>query len=83
MRKVIHIKIQLFSDFLQYLPPNTDLSGWEFSFENETTIRDLLTQIKIPTDSPMVITINDTNKTSEYPLQDMDVVKIFPIAMGG
>ena len=83
MRKAIRVKIQLFSDFLQYLPPNTGLTGWEVSIEEKKTIDDLLNQIMIPTDLPMVITVNDANKTSEYPLQDTDIVKIFSIAMGG
>ena len=80
---MIRIRVQLFSDFLQYLPPNTDFSGWMTSVEDGTTIQDLLAQIMIPVNSSLIITVNDTNKTSDYSLQDLDFVKIFPIAMGG
>jgi len=83
MKRSISIKIQLFSDLLQYLPPNTDFSGWLASVEDGTTIHDLFAQIMIPVNSSLIITVNDTNKTSEYSLQDLDFVKIFPIAMGG
>jgi hypothetical protein len=83
MKKTISIKIQLFSDLLQYLPPNTDFSGWIVSVEEGTTIHDLLVQIMLPVNFSLIFTVNDTNKSSEYPLQDLDFVKIFPIAMGG
>jgi hypothetical protein len=83
MKKTISIKIQLFSDLLQYLPPNTDFSGWMASVEEGTTIYNLLAQIMIPVNSSLIFTVNDTNKTSDYSLQDLDFVKIFPIAMGG
>jgi hypothetical protein len=53
------------------------------SVEDGTTIHDLFAQIMIPVNSSLIITVNDTNKTSEYSLQDLDFVKIFPIAMGG
>ena len=77
------VRIQMFSNFLKYLPQNTGLTAWDVPLSEGTSIRDLLIHIKIPLDSPMVITVNDTNMTSEYTIQDKDVIKIFPVAMGG
>jgi hypothetical protein len=83
VKKSISIKIQLFSGLLQYLPPNADISGWMAIVEDGITIQDLLAQINIPVDSSLIITVNDTNETSEYSLKNLDFVKLFPIAMGG
>ena len=34
-------------------------------------------------EKPKVLTVNDKHQQKEYILKDQDVVKIFPIAMGG
>ena len=73
----------MFSHFQNYLPSQAKRDKCLIETETGTTISALLKQLGIPEDMARVITVNDTNRKEDFVLNDTDMVKIFPAAMGG
>jgi len=77
------VTVRLFSHFMKYLPSETEQDTWCVNLATDTTVADLLTRLGLPSDIDRVITINDENQTEDVLLQEGDVLKVFPVAMGG
>ena len=77
------ITIKAFSDYRKYIPQDASPGGWEVDITDGATIAELLEQIGIPADTPKVLTVNDTNEKADRVLKPNDLLKIFPMAMGG
>ena len=73
----------MFSHFQKYLPAQAERDKCLIETETGTTVSALLKQIGIPEQIARVVTVNDTNRKEDFILNDDDIVKIFPAAMGG
>lgn len=73
----------MFSHFQKYLPAQAERNKTLIETETGTTVSALLKQIGIPEQIARVVTVNDTNRKEDFILNDDDIVKIFPAAMGG
>lgn len=73
----------MFSHFQKYLPAQAEGDKCHIETETGTRISILLKQLGIPEEMARVITVNDTNRKEDFILNDADMVKIFPAAMGG
>ena len=73
----------MFSHFQKYLPAQAERNKCLIETETRTTVSALLIQLGIPDQVARVITVNDTNRKEDFILNEDDMVKIFPAAMGG
>ncbi|MFC2115383.1 MoaD/ThiS family protein [Bacteroidota bacterium] len=77
------VTVRMFSNFRKFLPPDADRDKCVVEIEQGADVSELLDKLKIPPRMARVITVNDTNRKENYKLDDRDIVKIFPVAMGG
>jgi sulfur carrier protein ThiS len=77
------VTVRLFSHFVKYLPAEAERDTWCASLADGTTVADLLARLQLPSDVDREITINDQNRTEDVVLRQDDVLKVFPVAMGG
>lgn len=77
------IIIRAFSAYQKYLPQDTPPTGLEIEVNDGITIEELLLQTGIPLDTPKIFTINDSNQKPDCIMHHGDVLKIFPMPMGG
>jgi sulfur carrier protein ThiS len=76
------VTVRLFSHFMKYLPSEAERDGC-VNLAADTTVADLLARLQLPSDVDRVITINDENCAEDVVLRQGDVLKVFPVAMGG
>jgi hypothetical protein len=79
----MEITVRMFSDFQKYLPADAVRDSCVVNMEKTVSVAELIESFKLPDKKPRVITVNDTNRKENFILDDKDVVKIFPAAMGG
>lgn len=77
------VTVRLFSHFMKYLPSEAERDTWCVNLATDTTVADLLTRLGLPSDVDRVITINDESRVEDVVLREGDVLKVFPVAMGG
>ncbi|MFC1762147.1 MoaD/ThiS family protein [Planctomycetota bacterium] len=77
------VTVRLFSHLVKYLPPEAKHDTWTTALETDMCAGDLLTRLGFPPDIPRAITVNDENHKEDVVLQEGDVLKVFPVAMGG
>ena len=51
--------------------------------ETVSTVGDILRKLDIPAEEVSILLVNDNNKKTETPLQDGDIVALFPPVGGG
>ncbi len=78
------IQLRLFASLAGYLP---DQKSSPFSslveLEEGTTIKSLISQLKIPSDLPRIIFLNGVHAEETMVLKDEDRLGIFPPLAGG
>ncbi len=77
------VTVRLFSSFTKFLPPDAERDSFRVETEADADLVSLMGQLNLPPKMPRVITVNDTNRKEDFVLGEGDVVKIFPVAMGG
>lgn len=77
------LTVRLFSSFTKFLPAEAERDSFKVEAEAGTDLASLMEQLHIPARMTRVITVNDTNRKEDFVLGEGDVVKIFPVAMGG
>jgi hypothetical protein len=77
------IRIRLFSDIKKYLPPGSVGDSCELTLEDGASVGELKGFLGIPEQKKCVVTVDDTNRKEDHVLEENDMVKIFPAAMGG
>jgi len=77
------VTVRMFSNFQKFLPPDAERDKCEVEIADGADLAELMDKLKIPTQMARVITVNDTNRKEYFKLDDRDIVKIFPVAMGG
>ena len=78
------IKIKLLTQMKQYLP-DSDLPGHTRSVEVKegTVIREVLSELGIPEDTPKVILLNDRQGKLDDILKEGDTITVVPPVGGG
>jgi molybdopterin converting factor small subunit len=79
----IQIKIKLFFDLAEYLPPGSKNRTTYISLDDGTTVQGLLEVLGLPPQMPKSILVNGVRADSETELQESDSVAIFPPMAGG
>jgi molybdopterin converting factor small subunit len=77
------IEIRLFAAFRDFLPPESGTSSFSKVLEEETTVGDILRELKLPEDTPKIITVNGAHAETDRMLRDGDVLSLFPPIVGG
>ena len=73
----------MFSDIKKFLPQGSNDNYCEMTTEDGISVGELKNLLGIPEEKRCVVTVNDTNHRDDFVLKDRDLVKIFPVAMGG
>lgn len=79
----MNVTVKAFSDYKKFVPADAPSSGWNMEIAAGASIETLLVQLGIPAGKPGVFTVNDSNQSADFVLHPGDVLKIFPMAMGG
>ncbi len=75
--------VRLFSNFRNFLPHHAEGDNVVLHPPDETDVKGILGILHIPAGMPRVITVNDENCGEGHILKEGDIVKVFPVAMGG
>ncbi len=77
------IKVRLFANLRDYLPPGSDRFSCQFATDDGSRVEDILNELKIPDELPKIILLNGVHSNREESLKDGDVISIFPPIAGG
>ena len=77
------IEIRLFAMFRDFLPPGSKAFSFTRVLEEETTVEDVLRDLKLPEHTPKIIMVNGIHAEPDRALRDGDVVSLFPPLFGG
>ncbi len=77
------IEINLFINFTQYLPENSDGHKAVMEFKEGTSVRDVLLHLEIPIDKVKLVFVNGIHTQMEDKLKDGDRMGVFPPLGGG
>ena len=79
----MRVRVRLFSHLVRWAPSEAAAEGGILDLPEGATIRVALAGLGMPTSTPRVVTVNDTNSDEGHVLHDGDSLKVFPLAMGG
>ena len=77
MTKKVHFR--LYEELNDYLPEENRKAWFEYYFEPETTIKDALQNLRVPTDEIDLILVNQQSKGLDYKLKKEDRISIYPV----
>ena len=77
------IEIRLFAAFRDYLPPGCGSYSFERFYNNETTVGDVIRELRLPEHLAKIILVNGAAAETDRVLGDKDVLSIFPLIGGG
>lgn len=75
--------MKLFGVFRDYFAPVSEGFSFWMVLEEGTKVENILPELKIPKDQPMVVVVNHRVCKTDHLLEDGDVVGIFPPMGGG
>jgi len=75
------VELRLFASLRQYLPPGPGPNLLQL--EPGCTVAQLLQAQGVPLDAPRVFFVNGRHVELDHPLQDGDVLSVFPPVAGG
>ncbi len=79
----MQVEIRLFAIFRDHLPPGSSMFSFKKSLDRETTVAEIIQELKLPDNIPKILIINGVHATPEAVLKDGDVLSIFPPVAGG
>lgn len=79
----MNIQLKLLAVYRRYLPSDDQGDACDLEVAAGTRIADLLARFGIPADASSVILINGRSTDPERPLEDGDIVAVFPAMAGG
>ena len=79
----MEVTVKLFATLRDYLPKNSDGKSCRVEIDENTTIEQIITQLKLPEEIPKIILVNGLNGSIDQTLKDGDVLSIFPPVAGG
>jgi len=79
----MEVTVKLFATLRDFLPKNSDGKSCRVEIDENTTIKQIITQLKLPEEIPKIILVNGLNGSIDQTLKDGDVLSIFPPVAGG
>ena len=79
----MNIKLSLFADLRDYLPPGSDRYSCQLETDDGARVEDVLNLLNISNSMPKIILINGINGNQGETLKDGDVISVFPPIAGG
>ncbi len=76
------IRIKLLADYQRYLPPDAASSSYEAEVPEGSTVQDVVGELPIPLEESVVL-VNGRTPDLAQPLQEGDVLCLFPAIGGG
>lgn len=76
------IRIKLLADYQRYLPPGSTSSSYEAEVPEGSTVQDVVGTLPIPLEESVVL-VNGRTPDPTQPLQEGDVLCLFPAIGGG
>jgi len=77
------IQVKLFAGLVKFLPEDAKGKEISLSVPEDITIKSVLEQLGIPRKMAKLIMVNGVHKTTDYVLQEGDLLSIFPPVAGG
>lgn len=77
------VETRLFASLRKYHPGTGDSDAFTFELNNNTSLGDLVSKLKIPRQEIGVLMVNGKWQKENYLLQDEDRVAIFSLIGGG
>ncbi len=77
------VELNLFSSIARYMPDKAQGNSWIAEVSEGTRVRELLEQLKIPTDTVKLVFLNGVHANGDEILKDGDKVGVFPPIGGG
>ncbi len=78
----MRVTLKLFATFRRYLPPGSRGHAHDLEVAAGALVADVLARFEVPTDG-VVILVNGHAAALERPLDEGDVVAVFPALAGG
>jgi len=75
----LKVNVKLFATVRKF----SQKDNLEINIEEGSRVKDLLSQIGIPQDEPLLVIVNEYTQGKETPLQEGDTLCLFPIIAGG
>jgi len=79
----MQVEVRLFGNLGQYLPEGGDRFSFTKGIEGNATVEQLLKDLSLPENMPILIMVNGTRRDRAYVLKDRDEVTLFSPAAGG
>ncbi len=79
----MQVEIRLFATFREFLPPGSSMFSFKKSLDKDTTVAQIIEELKLPENVPKIVIINGLHSTTDSVLKDGDVLSIFPPVAGG
>ncbi|MCX5799524.1 MAG: MoaD/ThiS family protein [Proteobacteria bacterium] len=79
----MEIEIRLFATFREYLPKGSGSFSCKKILQGETTVGEIIRELKLPDNIPKIIIIRGNHVKEDYVVKDGDLVSIFPPIGGG
>ena len=77
------VEIRLFATFRDFLPPGSNTFSFKKVLKEETTIEEVLRELRLPEDTPKIIILNGVHADAGRVLRDGDTLSLFPPIGGG
>ncbi len=77
------VELNLFSSIARYMPDKAKGNSWIAEVSEGTRVRELLEQLKIPTDTVKLVFLNGVHANGDEILMDVDNLGVFPPIGGG
>jgi len=79
------IEVRLFASLRRHLPPGSAGGRGSLEVEDRLTVESLIQKLQIPMELAQLVLVNGENIERDFtrPLQDGEVVSIFPPVAGG
>jgi sulfur-carrier protein len=78
----MNITLKLFALLREYIKDHPN-GACDIELQEQTTVQDVLSSLRIPGDMPKIILINGVQKTETDLLNDGDTLSVFPPIAGG
>ncbi len=79
LESLLKVNVKLFATVRKF----SQKDNLEINIEEGSSVKDLLSQIGIPQDEPLLVIVNEYTQGKETPLQEGDTLCLFPIIAGG
>ncbi len=79
MEYLLKVNVRLFASVRKF----SRKDNLEVNIKEDSRVSDLLSQIGIPEDEPLLVVVNECTGGKETLLQDGDTLCLFPIIAGG